>query len=185
VKQVIALIFAVLATTATASQPLFSSATDDKTIESNWSVPSPRITRAIQASMDADQKELVSDYLSENKKIRGVRNLLSATKIQLCATCSDVFFFVRPSSSQYSPLYGAHSYTFWLVRQDGKVVHSASVDKLDILDENNVSMRPFEQSICLTSKCYITRFEFREREYLPISCRTHYLADDLTENNCD
>lgn len=183
-KRFFALALILAATGSTAGQPVFSSSTEDVTTGNGWFTPDQKIATAVLASADRDQRLQIREYLVTNK-VKSARNLLAAAKIQLCSTCKETYLFLRPTSERYSPWYGAHSFTYWLITPRGKVVHTAAVDSFDLLEENNAEFRPIEQSICVTSKCYVTRLERVGDGYSTVSCRTRDIAYDKTENSCE
>ena len=80
-------------------------------------------------------------------------------------------FFVRPRLEPYfAPLYGAHSYVHWLLK-DGHPVFKASSDGLKLLDTASHHMRDIEERICMTGQCAHTRLQFDGRAYQPVVCR--------------
>lgn len=182
-KRYAALVFLTVAVASNAGQTVFSSSTDDITTGKTWFTPSKKLASAVLDSTAPDQKELIREYLVANN-IKGVRNLLAAVKVRLCGSCKDAYVFIRPASTRFSPWYGGHSFTYWLVSERGKVVHSAAVDSLDILDENTSALHPIQQSLCLTNQCFVTRLEFTGDSYSPVSCRTHDIANDKIVDGC-
>ncbi|MET3133637.1 hypothetical protein AAKU55_003927 [Oxalobacteraceae bacterium GrIS 1.11] len=159
---------------------IFSSLTEEKT--DRWQHIDNKIAELLASSND--QKDIIYDYLKENNLNGSFSKLFSSKLLPLSLSKTKKYTFVRPSSKYTSPLYGAHTFSYWILDENKKIVRSSSVDEFRVLSTNKHGMRDVEEVNCFTNKCYVKLFEFDGSDYVQRSCRINSVSEDKPVDNC-
>lgn len=166
-----------ISVSAQASDPILTTRTDDST-KSGWSLPSAAVARSVFGSFDADLKSLMRDYFAEHLEIRDKRTILAARNIPICSTCPGKYAFIRASAERFSPLAGAHTFSYWIVDDRQKVLLYGSADRVDVVATGKAHAS-VDETHCTAVRCYKTRYDFDGRRYVPGECR----AFDMEERD--
>jgi hypothetical protein len=164
-----ALLALAISVCAQASEPILTTQTDDST-KSGWSLPSPAVARSVFGSFDADLKSLMRDYFAEHREIRDKRTILAARNSAICSTCPGKYAFIRASAERFSPLAGAHTFSYWTVDDRQKVLLYGSADRVDVVATGKAHAS-VDETHCTAAQCYKTRYDFDGKHYVPGECR--------------
>lgn len=154
---------------AQVSEPILTTQSDDST-KSEWRLPSATVARSVFGSLDADLKSLLGDYLKEHKEIRDKRTILAERNVAICSTCPSKYAFIRTSSEHFSPLTGAHTFSYWIVDDRNKVLLYGGADRVDIVATGKSFASVYETN-CTAVKCYKTLYDFDGKHYVPGECQ--------------
>lgn len=152
-----------------ASDPILTTQTDDST-KSGWSLPSVTVAHSIFGSLDADLKSIMRDYFKEHREIRDKRTILAARSVAICSACLGKYAFIRASAEHFSPLAGAHTFSYWIVDDRNKVLLYGGADRVDVVATGK-SFASVDETNCTAVKCYKTRYDFDGRRYVPGECQ--------------
>ena len=137
------------------STPIFSSYTDEETTGKNWRTLSITQEHAIKNTLTKETKLELIEFKKTNKE-KSLRDLLSSTSIKSCKNCNPIVF-IRATSKNYSPFFGVHSFSFWLLNKNNKVIFTKYCDYFNLISQDAKSIK-IETLDCTTNECTVNRY---------------------------
>ncbi len=168
----------------------FSINAKDSIVFSSWAEEKTNRWQRIDNEMavflvsENKQQDSIKIYMDENGLGESFSELFSSRALPLAMSKGEKYIFIRPSSKYTSPLYGAHTFPYWVLDENKKIVSSSSVDEFRVLSKGKYGMRDFEEINCFTNICHIKRFEFDGSRYVQKSCRISGVPEGNVVGNC-
>lgn len=137
------------------STPIFSSYSDEETTGKKWSAPTNTQEVAIKRALTKETSlELVE--FKKNNQDTSFKDLLSSTSIKPCKKCNPILF-IRASSKNYSPFFGVHSFSFWLLNKKNEVIFTKYCDYFNLISQkaNNIKIETLD---CTANSCTVNRY---------------------------
>lgn len=167
---------------ARADAPAASFATEDAT--TGWATVSEPLAKALVASGDAQDREMLDDTIRDDGLRPNYRQFLRQRPVRL-AVAGKPALFVRPATTpRAAAFYGAHTFRFWFVGAGSKVVFASSADRVAILETAHEGMRDLRVSQCRGGACFETTEVFEHGAYRDGACVTRDIESGRTTPGC-